>query len=99
MLLCARPTDSDMFVCQILNKYQPLTAKEQIYLVNVSKTSYIRKGNKYLPKINAVGPLTSACRHVIHGHRHALVSCCPSTCVATPGQSVWSGYRLQYFPP
>jgi hypothetical protein len=49
-----------MFVCQILNKYQPLTAKEQIYLVNVSKTSYIRKGNKYLPKINAVGPLTSA---------------------------------------
>lgn len=73
MLLCARPTDSDMSV-QILNKYQPLTAKEQIYLVNVSKTSYIRKGNKYLPKINAVGPLTSAYRHVIHGHRYVLVS-------------------------
>ncbi|DBA03228.1 TPA: hypothetical protein N0F65_011587 [Lagenidium giganteum] len=35
----------------ILNTLQLLTAKPVVYLVNVSKTSFLRKGNKYLPKI------------------------------------------------
>lgn len=36
---------------EILNKYQFLTAKPVVFLVNVSKKSYLAKGNKYLPKI------------------------------------------------
>ncbi|GAX73034.1 hypothetical protein CEUSTIGMA_g486.t1 [Chlamydomonas eustigma] len=35
----------------ILNQYQLLTAKPVVYLVNLSKTDYIRKKNKFLPKI------------------------------------------------
>ena len=35
-----------------LNLYQFLTAKPVVYLVNVSKKDYLRKANKYLPKIS-----------------------------------------------
>mmetsp|Transcript_2278 Transcript_2278/g.3802 ORF Transcript_2278/g.3802 Transcript_2278/m.3802 type:complete len:392 (+) Transcript_2278:77-1252(+) len=35
----------------VLNKLQFLTAKPMIYLANISKSSYIAKGNKWLPKI------------------------------------------------
>lgn len=38
---------------ETLNKYQLLTAKEVIYLVNLSKRDYLRRGNKWLPKIAA----------------------------------------------
>mmetsp|Transcript_10510 Transcript_10510/g.29691 ORF Transcript_10510/g.29691 Transcript_10510/m.29691 type:complete len:387 (-) Transcript_10510:279-1439(-) len=37
---------------EVLNTMQFLTAKPMIYLVNVSKKSYIAKGNKWLPKIH-----------------------------------------------
>ncbi|TMW60613.1 hypothetical protein Poli38472_000655 [Pythium oligandrum] len=35
----------------VLNTLQLLTAKPVVFLVNVSKKDYLRKGNKYLPKI------------------------------------------------
>jgi len=35
-----------------LNKFQFLTAKEVVYLVNLSKRDYLRKQNRWLPKIN-----------------------------------------------
>lgn len=35
----------------VLNRLQLLTAKEIVYLVNLSKGHYLRKGNKWLPKI------------------------------------------------
>ncbi|CAM9272391.1 unnamed protein product [Chrysoparadoxa australica] len=34
-----------------LNKQQLLTSKEVVYLVNLSKNHFLRKGNKWLPKI------------------------------------------------
>ncbi|KAH7696879.1 GTP binding domain containing protein, partial [Aphelenchoides avenae] len=37
----------------ILNKYLFLTAKPIVYLVNLSEQDYIRKKNKWLPKIKA----------------------------------------------
>ncbi|RLN94581.1 hypothetical protein BBJ28_00003108 [Nothophytophthora sp. Chile5] len=39
------------FEVDILNTLQLLTAKPVVYLINVSKRDYLRKGNKYLPKI------------------------------------------------
>lgn len=39
------------FEVEVLNQLQLLTAKPVVYLVNVSKRDYLRKGNKYLPKI------------------------------------------------
>eukprot|EP00968_Pinguiococcus_pyrenoidosus_P028971 scaffold8229_cov239-Pinguiococcus_pyrenoidosus.AAC.2 len=36
---------------EVLNRYQLLTAKEVVYLVNLSKRDYMRKGNRWLPKI------------------------------------------------
>lgn len=43
---------------EALNKFQLLTAKEVVYLVNLSKRDYLRKANKWLPKIQAkVGEL------------------------------------------
>ena len=39
------------FEVEILNQLQLLTAKPVVFLVNVSKRDYLRKGNKYLPKI------------------------------------------------
>jgi ribosome-binding ATPase YchF (GTP1/OBG family) len=36
---------------EILNTWQLLTAKPVVYLVNVSAKDYIRKKNKWLPKI------------------------------------------------
>ncbi|KAF1769887.1 hypothetical protein GCK72_001704 [Caenorhabditis remanei] len=38
---------------EILNKYLFLTAKPIVYLVNLSEKDYIRKKNKWLPKIKA----------------------------------------------
>lgn len=38
---------------EALNKFQLLTAKEVVYLVNLSKRDYLRKANKWLPKIQA----------------------------------------------
>lgn len=38
---------------EVLNKFQLLTAKEVVYLVNLSKRDYLRKANKWLPKIQA----------------------------------------------
>lgn len=38
---------------EILNKHLFLTAKPIVYLVNLSETDYIRKKNKWLPKIKA----------------------------------------------
>jgi hypothetical protein len=43
-----------LWCCQILNRYQLLTAKEQIFLVNLSKRDYLRKANRWLPRINEV---------------------------------------------
>lgn len=37
----------------MLNKIQLLTAKEIVYLVNLSKRDYLRKANKWLPKVQA----------------------------------------------
>ena len=34
---------------EVLNRYQLLTAKPVIYLVNLSEKDYIRKSNKFLP--------------------------------------------------
>jgi obg-like ATPase 1 len=39
------------FEVDVLNTMQLLTAKPVVFLVNVSKKDYLRKGNKYLPKI------------------------------------------------
>ncbi|ETW10371.1 GTP-binding protein YchF, variant [Aphanomyces invadans] len=39
------------FEVDILNTLQLLTAKPVVFLVNVSKKDYLRKGNKYLPAI------------------------------------------------
>jgi obg-like ATPase 1 len=39
------------FEVDILNPLQLLTAKPVVYLINVSKKDYLRKSNKYLPKI------------------------------------------------
>jgi obg-like ATPase 1 len=36
---------------EVLNRYLFLTAKPQVYLVNLSEKDYIRKKNKWLPKI------------------------------------------------
>lgn len=36
----------------VLNEYQLLTAKPAVYLVNMSETDFIRKKNKFLPKIH-----------------------------------------------
>jgi obg-like ATPase 1 len=36
---------------EVLNQLQLLTAKPVVFLVNVSKRDYLRKGNKYLAKI------------------------------------------------
>lgn len=36
---------------EILNSWQLLTAKPCVYLVNMSAKDYIRKKNKFLPKI------------------------------------------------
>jgi obg-like ATPase 1 len=36
---------------ELLNRYQFLTAKEVVYLVNLNKRDYLRKGNKFLPGI------------------------------------------------
>lgn len=38
---------------QVLNRLQLLTAKEVVYLVNLSKRDYLRKANKWLPKVQA----------------------------------------------
>ncbi|CAN0410985.1 unnamed protein product, partial [Discosporangium mesarthrocarpum] len=38
---------------ETLNKIQLLTAKEVVYLVNLSKRDYLRKANKWLPKLQA----------------------------------------------
>lgn len=37
----------------MLNKLQLLTAKEIVYLVNLSKRDFLRKANKWLPKVQA----------------------------------------------
>mmetsp|Transcript_20216 Transcript_20216/g.26714 ORF Transcript_20216/g.26714 Transcript_20216/m.26714 type:complete len:396 (+) Transcript_20216:80-1267(+) len=37
---------------EVLNRFQLLTAKEVVYLVNLSKRDYLRKANRWLPKIN-----------------------------------------------
>uniref|UniRef100_A0A7S2V0U7 Obg-like ATPase 1 n=1 Tax=Fibrocapsa japonica TaxID=94617 RepID=A0A7S2V0U7_9STRA len=37
---------------EVLNQHQLLTAKEIVYLVNLSKRDYLRKANKWLPRIN-----------------------------------------------
>ncbi|GAB9470712.1 hypothetical protein Gpo141_00007952, partial [Globisporangium polare] len=39
------------FEVDILNPLQLLTAKPVVFLINVSKKDYLRKSNKYLPKI------------------------------------------------
>jgi obg-like ATPase 1 len=39
------------FEVDVLNPLQLLTAKPVVYLINVSKKDYLRKSNKYLPKI------------------------------------------------
>lgn len=36
---------------EVINKHLPLTAKPMVYLVNLSEKDYIRKKNKWLPKI------------------------------------------------
>lgn len=41
-----------VFVC-FCHVRQLLTAKEVVYLVNLSKRDYLRKANKWLPKIQA----------------------------------------------
>ncbi|KAF7039333.1 hypothetical protein CFC21_049348 [Triticum aestivum] len=38
---------------EILNAFQLLTAKPVVYLVNMSEKDYLRKKNKFLPKIHA----------------------------------------------
>ncbi|VAH83395.1 unnamed protein product [Triticum turgidum subsp. durum] len=38
---------------EILNTFQLLTAKPVVYLVNMSEKDYLRKKNKFLPKIHA----------------------------------------------
>jgi obg-like ATPase 1 len=40
------------FEVEVLNKLQLLTAKEVVYLVNLSSRDYLRKVNKWLPKIS-----------------------------------------------
>ncbi|EQC29639.1 GTP-binding protein YchF [Saprolegnia diclina VS20] len=40
-----------VFEVDVLNQLQLLTAKPVVFLVNVSKRDYLRKGNKYLPLI------------------------------------------------
>ena len=37
---------------ETLNRFQLLTAKEVVYLINLSKRDFLRKANKWLPKIN-----------------------------------------------
>ncbi|KAG5182386.1 OLA1, Obg-like ATPase 1 [Tribonema minus] len=37
---------------EVLNRHQLLTAKEIVYLVNLSKRDFLRKANKWLPKVN-----------------------------------------------
>ena len=36
---------------EVLNRFQFLTAKEMVVLVNLSKRDYLRRGNKWLPLI------------------------------------------------
>jgi len=38
---------------EVLNMHQFLTAKPVVYLINMSEKDYIKKGNKWLPKIKA----------------------------------------------
>jgi len=38
---------------EVLNMHQFLTAKPVLYLINMSEKDYIKKGNKWLPKIKA----------------------------------------------
>jgi len=38
---------------EVLNLHQFLTAKPVVYLINMSEKDYIKKGNKFLPKIKA----------------------------------------------
>jgi len=38
---------------EVLNTHQFLTAKPVVYLINMSETDYITRGNKWLPKIKA----------------------------------------------
>jgi len=38
---------------EILNSLQLLTAKNVVYLINMSEKDYVKKGNKWLPKIKA----------------------------------------------
>ncbi|CAM9353699.1 unnamed protein product [Phaeothamnion confervicola] len=44
--------DWSIFEIEVLNRMQLLTAKEVVYLVNLSARDYLRKANKWLPKIN-----------------------------------------------
>jgi len=44
-------TTSSLFQIEALNKYLFLTSKPMIYLVNLSDKDFIRKKNKWLPKI------------------------------------------------
>ena len=36
---------------EYLNKYLFLTSKQDVYLINLGKDEYIKKGNEWLPKI------------------------------------------------
>jgi len=38
---------------EVLNSHQFLTAKPVVYIINMSEKDYIKKGNKWLPKIKA----------------------------------------------
>ena len=44
-----RQGDWSTLEIEVLNRYQLLTAKPVIYLVNLSEKDYIRKANKFLP--------------------------------------------------
>ena len=52
-LKCVKDGEWSARDIEFLNTYQFLTAKPVVYLVNISRDDFIKKKNKWLPKINA----------------------------------------------
>jgi obg-like ATPase 1 len=46
-----RSADWNLKEIEVLNKFLFITAKPMVYLVNLSKKAYIKKGSKFLPKV------------------------------------------------
>lgn len=45
--------DFSMGEVELIRDWQLITTKPQVYIINMSQKSFIRKGHKFLPKINA----------------------------------------------